>query len=198
MKTDSFAHHFAQICGDCTNSNQVYAKLKENISVEVIWQGDSIQCTKSARTRDCKLCMTERKQIMQALRDDRHKVINRNDDIYAPCKCSTRFHKFTNIHSFALRTRLTQKKVTPKRKKRKNSRNSSSGKRGRRVSFRSPTSNHSPTTPISVSPMPLIDTNVPGFTPRSPSTNPLNIHMAQRIKWNLQQDLETEAGVVNA
>ena len=88
MATDSFANHFAQICGDCTNSNHVRAKLKQNVSVEVIWQGDSIKCTKSARTRDCRICMVERKQIMQALRDDKHKVINENDDIYAACKCT--------------------------------------------------------------------------------------------------------------
>ena len=40
MKTDSFATHFAKICGDCKNSNAVKAKLKEAISVKVIWQGD--------------------------------------------------------------------------------------------------------------------------------------------------------------
>ena len=75
MATDSFANYFAQICGNCTNSNHVREKLKQDISVAVIWQGDSVKCTKSARTRDCRLCMVERKQIMQALRDDKHKVI---------------------------------------------------------------------------------------------------------------------------
>ena len=111
--------HFAKLCGDCTNSNHSRAKLKQVVSVEVIWQGEPIQCTKSARTRACKICMVERKQIMKALRDDKHKVINENDDIYAACKCSTRFHKFAHIDSDALRTRLTQKKVTPKRKSKK-------------------------------------------------------------------------------
>ena len=51
----TFATHFAKIYGDCKNSNEVKAKLKESISVEVIWQGDVIKYTKSARTRKCKL-----------------------------------------------------------------------------------------------------------------------------------------------
>ena len=164
-KTDSFATHFAKICGDCKNSNAVKAKLKEAISVEVIWQGDAIKCTKSARTRDCRLCMMERKQIMQAMCDDKYKVINENDDIYASCKCSTRFHEFTHIHSHALKTRLTQKKVTPKRKGRRTSSSSSSSsskrKCTRHVSPTSPSTDNCQTTPESVSPIPLIDTNVP-------------------------------------
>lgn len=198
MKTDSFATHFAKICGDCKNSNAVKAKLKEAISVKVIWQGDAIKCTKSARTRNCKLCMMERKQIMKAIRDDKHKVINENDDIYASCKCSTRFHEFTNIHSLALKTRLTQKKVTPKRKGRSTSRisSSSSSKRKctRRVSPTSPSTNNRQTTPESVSPIPLIDTNVPWEPYRSPSANPSNLQLAQRRAYeeNLQSFFEAE------
>jgi len=41
---------------------------------------------KTARTRDCRICMKERITIMQALRDDKYKVINDNyaasDQIY--------------------------------------------------------------------------------------------------------------------
>ena len=80
---------------------------------------------KTARTRDCRICMKERITIMQALRDDKYKVINDNSDIYSSCKCQSGFHKFAQIsepHDYyanALRTRLTQKKVTPKRKNRK-------------------------------------------------------------------------------
>ena len=185
MATDSFANHFAQICGDCTTSNHVRAKIKQDVSVEVIWQGDSIKCTKSARTRDCRICMVERKQIMQALRDDKHKVINENDDIYAACKCSSRFHKFTDIHSFALRTRLTQKKVTPNRKKR-NSRGT-----GKKSSSESESPICSPITPV------LIDTNVPGFPYREPCTNPSNLHLAQRRMWDMRQTLESETGIVD-
>lgn len=66
--------------------------------------------------------MKERMPIMQSLRDDKYKVINDNSDIYSSCKCQSGFHKFAQIsepHDYyanALRTRLTQKKVTPKRK----------------------------------------------------------------------------------
>ena len=56
--------------------------------------------------------MVERKQIMQALRDDKRKVIiiNEDDDIYASCKCS----QVTDIHSFVLRTR-SRRKRSPQR-----------------------------------------------------------------------------------
>ena len=102
------------------------------------------------------------------MRDDKHKVINENDDIYAPCKCSTRFHEFTIIHSLALKTRLTQKKVTPKRKRRNTGRNSGRKKYRRHVSPTSPNTDICPTTPESASPIP-IDTNVPGLPYRSPT-----------------------------
>ena len=167
--SDSFAQHFAKQCGNCENSNQIKAKLKQLVSVEVIWQGEAIQCTKSARTRDCKICMRERKQIMQAQRDDKHKVINENDDIYAACKCSTRFHKYDHINAVALRKRLTQKKVTPQKKSKK----------------------AQPTTPESVglleSPLHLTDTNIPGLSYRSPCRNPSNLHLAQWRQWDKEQ-----------
>jgi len=192
MKSDSFAYHFAKLCGDCTNSNQSRAKLKQVVSVEVIWQGEPIQCTKSARTRACKICMVERKQIMKALRDDKHKVINENDDIYAACKCSTRFHKFAHIDSDALRTRLTQKKVTPKRKSKK------------ACGHRKPVpptgqENRQQTTPELVrlleSPNRLIDTNVPGLPYRSPCEHPSNLHLAQRRQWDFEQATQDTQGI---
>ncbi len=61
-------------------------------------------CVSVVGPQIAKICMVEKKQIMKALRDDKHKVINvnENDDIYAACKCSTRFHKFAHIDSDAL------------------------------------------------------------------------------------------------
>ena len=122
QKDDSFSRHFSTYCSDCTNSSQVRTKLKGILDVNILWQGERIQCMKTARTRDCRICMKERMTIMQSLRDDKYKVINDNSDIYSSCKCQSGFHKFAQIsepHDYyanALRTRLTQKKVTPKRK----------------------------------------------------------------------------------
>eukprot|EP00986_Skeletonema_menzelii_P018527 scaffold26653_cov153-Skeletonema_menzelii.AAC.10 len=65
--------------------------------------------------------------------------------------------------SLALKTRLTQKKVTPKVKKRKDCRSSSSSNIKRRVS---------PTSQLELQPIPLIDNNVPGLPYRSPFANP--------------------------
>eukprot|EP00984_Skeletonema_dohrnii_P010737 scaffold4213_cov78-Skeletonema_dohrnii-CCMP3373.AAC.1 len=175
-KSDSFAYHFAKLCGDCTNSNRSRAKLKQVVSVEVIWQGKPIQCTKSARTRACKICMVERKQIMKALRDDKHKVINENDDIYAACKCSTRFHKFAHIDSKSKKACGHRKPAPPAGQE-----------------------NHQQTTPELVrlleSPTRLIDTNVPGLPYRSPCEHPSNLHLAQRRQWDVEQATQENQGI---
>ena len=71
QKDDSFSRHFSTYCSDCTNSNQVRTKLKGILDVNILWQGERIQCMKTARTRDCRICMKERMTIMQSLRDDK-------------------------------------------------------------------------------------------------------------------------------
>jgi len=50
---DAFAKHFAHLCRECGNSNQVKAKLKEIMKPTILWQGDRIQCMKSAKTMVC-------------------------------------------------------------------------------------------------------------------------------------------------
>ena len=70
---------------------------------------------KSSRTAQCMICMTERIKILHRMRTDRSKIMNDNSDIYASCKCASRFHKFSRIDSKTLRTRITQKKVTSTR-----------------------------------------------------------------------------------
>ena len=44
------------------------------------------------------------------MRTDKSKVINDNSDIFAPCKCKSKFHKFSH-NDPTLTTRKTQKKV---------------------------------------------------------------------------------------
>ena len=138
-------------------------KLKENLSAKVIWQGDAIQCTKSARTRNCKLCMTERKANYASMSDDKHKVINENDDINAACKCSTRYL----LHW----RRAWRRKKSPLKER-----------RGRiaevvAVVTSKGESHHKPAR--TAAPLHhrihLIDNNVPGLPYRSPFVNPRQV-----------------------
>ena len=39
----------------------------ENVKIEIIWKGNRSRCMKSTCTLDCKICMMERKEILQAL-----------------------------------------------------------------------------------------------------------------------------------
>jgi hypothetical protein len=57
---------------------------------------------KYAKTMNCKMCMVERKEILQRMKTNKHKLINDNSDIFAR-------------YSTTLMTRLTHKKVTSTR-----------------------------------------------------------------------------------
>jgi len=181
-KADAFAKHFANLCRNCTNSNQVKAKMKEIMTPTILWQGDRIQCMKSSRTAQCKICMTERIEILHRMRTDRSKIMNDNSDIYASCKCASRFHKFRRIDCKTLRTRITQKKVTSTRhSKQRRSRFSFSNTKLNSPSSKSSTSICSPcnsrasppppTTPVTPEPASppnegfLIDVNLFDYQP---------------------------------
>ena len=182
-RADAFAKHFAQHCRDCSTSNEVRKKLKTIVTPTIIWQGDSIRCAKTARTLQCKICMTERKEILCRFpTGDKSKIMNDNSDIYSSCKCKGRFHRFgRKLHIETLRTRSPQKKVNSTR---------SSKPRRARFSFNlssprycQPTNEEAPVTPEPASPQEtpvfLIDTNVPGLPWRPPSANPSNLELAQ-------------------
>ena len=110
-KADSFAKHFAQQCRECTSHHQVRAKMKKIMEPKILWQGDRILCMKSSRTLRCKICMTERKEILKRFEKTKNQVINDNSDIFSSCKCGSRFHKFARIldTETTLRMRPTQK-----------------------------------------------------------------------------------------
>ena len=182
-KADAFSKHFANHCRDCKNSNEVKARMKEIMEPRILWQGDRIQCMKSSRTMQCKLCMVERTEILHRFRTDKSKIMNDNSDIFASCKCNSRFHKFARVENTTLRTRMTQKKVTSTRQ---------SKQRRSRFSFNlnSPslrsTNRSPPETPITpepasppVTPVFLLDTNIPGLPYRTPTANPTNLELAQ-------------------
>ena len=115
-KADAFTKHFANHCRECKTSHEVRAKMKKIMRPRILWQGDRIQCMKSAKTASCKICMVERKEILHRFRNEKSKIMNDNSDIYASCTCGTRFHKFGRyLTNRTLRTRRTQKKVTSTR-----------------------------------------------------------------------------------
>jgi hypothetical protein len=110
-RADAFAKHFAQHCRDCSTSNEVRQKLKTIVTPTIIWQDDGIRCAKTARTLQCKICMTERKEILHRFCTDKSKIMNDNSDIYSSCKCKGIFHRFgRKLHIETLRKRSPQKK----------------------------------------------------------------------------------------
>ena len=191
---DAYAKHFAQLCRDLPTKNEVNAKLKEIMVPSILWQGDRIQCMKSAKTWNCKICMVERMEILHRMRTDKDKIMNDNSDIFAACKCGARFHKFTNrIDLPTLRTRLTQKKVSSTRhsKQRRLSSRFSFNLNSTRASRR--TSNP-PVTPEQESPpetpVLLLDTNIPGL-PRRPLrrfSEVTNLEIAQMRSYEAMQE----------
>jgi len=66
--SDAFSKHFANLCRECNNSNEVRAKMKTLMIPTILWQGNRIQCMKSSRTLQCKMYMVERKEILSRFR----------------------------------------------------------------------------------------------------------------------------------
>ena len=188
---DAFSKHFAQLCKDCANSNEVSAKMKKIMVPSIIWQGDRIQCMKSSRTLRCNICMVERNELLSRFRNNKRDVINDNSDIFSSCKCMSNFHKFIRTIEPTLRTRMTQKKVTSKRKSTSNRRRSRLYKRQRRKSSASsPISTCLPCSPSSTSVSSIesaslsetpgfLDTNVPWSPHKSPNVQPTNLQLAR-------------------
>jgi hypothetical protein len=186
-RADAFAKHFADHCRDCNSSNEVRKKLKQIVSPTIIWQGDTIRCMKTARTLQCKICMTERKEILHRFRSDKTKIMNDNSDIYSSCKCKGRFHKFgRKLRIETLRTRSPQKKVSSTQTSKPNRSRISFNLASPR--FCQPTNEEAPVTPEPASPQEtpvfLIDTNVPGLPWRPPSANPSNLELMQLQQYN--------------
>jgi len=55
----------------------------------------SNKCMKSHKNLNCVLCIKERREIWKRWREDRDKLINDKTEMYGPCQCRTRFHRFT-------------------------------------------------------------------------------------------------------
>ena len=124
-KVDSFSKHFANLCRECNNYNEVRAKMKSIMEPSIVWKGNRILCMKSARTLQCKICMMERITILRQMDEDKTMVINDNPDIYSSCKCGSQFHKFfrkvttdTEDAFGAEKSQLKSKRKKHQRKKR--------------------------------------------------------------------------------
>ena len=91
---DSFAKHFAHLCRQCTDQDEVREEMKKLLEIKILWKGERIQCMKSTRTMKCKLCMKERRIILDRFDEDKKKIINDRSDIYSFCKCKSEFHEF--------------------------------------------------------------------------------------------------------
>ena len=63
------------------------------MKIEVIWQGNPIQCTKTFKTHACQLCMKERISILRHIHKDPTSMINRRNEIYGTCRHNARFHR---------------------------------------------------------------------------------------------------------
>ena len=169
---------------ECNNSNEVHSKVKRIMKLTIIWQGDGIRgCMKSVRTLQCKICMTERKEILSRFRTDRSKVMNENSDIYSSCKCGGRFHKFVRSITTTLTTRMTQKKSKSSRKKSKKKSRRSFPKTSRQSSPQSECSlcysSGMETLCTQCNPTQLFDNKVPGLSYRTLSANPARLEVAQ-------------------
>ena len=180
-RADAFAKHFANYCQDCTTSNQVKQRLKPIIKPKLsgkgaesnVWNLRELENVLSAWWKGSKLSTVSARTNTKSLN---------TSDIYSPCKCSSKFHKFKHDSTMALRTRLTQNEVTPnKRSKKKNRKHSK---------LATPNASSSkPVTPESgelfpESPPELIDTNVPWAPYRTPCANPPRLHLEQRKEWD--------------
>ena len=73
--------------------------MKEMIEVKIIWQGEQIKCMKSHKKLNCNLCMKERLEILKLWNDDKLKLINEKHELYGPCQCNTRFHRFVRTNT---------------------------------------------------------------------------------------------------
>ena len=161
---------------------------------KIVWKGERIQCMKSARTSRCKLCMKERREILERFQNGRKLLINDNSDIFSSCKCGAKFHKFireVNLQE-ALRTRSTQKKVKPsklsKQLRKKNpprfdfseiTNQTNVYTPCRSVGVTSPSSVEEPASSLPMMPVIFYDTNVPGLPYRTPTSNPTRLELAQ-------------------
>ena len=95
--SSSFAKHMAEHFKESKKQEDFKIEAKDVrdqlISVEVIWQGNPISCTKSFGKTSCTLCKRERCLILEGLNNNKQKMMNSRNELFGACRHKTRFHR---------------------------------------------------------------------------------------------------------
>ena len=112
IKSDTFAKHFASHFEKGTKLNN--KEVRNTMTIDTLWEGNPISCTKSFGKLSCTLCMKERLHILKALGDkDETRLINSNNELYGACRHKPKFHRFTHYTSSTDDGQKVQKEVVP-------------------------------------------------------------------------------------
>ena len=91
----SFAKHFVSYFPK--NSKLYIKNVREKVSMEILWKGNPISCTKTFGRLNCSLFMKERLDIINVLWDNAEKrLINSNNELYGACRHKPKFHRYIN------------------------------------------------------------------------------------------------------
>ena len=94
IKSDTFAKHFASHFEKGTKLNN--KEVRNTMTIDTLWEGNPISCTKSFGKLSCTLCMKERLHILKALGDkEETRLINSNNELYGACRHKPKFHRYT-------------------------------------------------------------------------------------------------------
>ena len=88
--TDSFAKHFVRHFISQPKAGQI----REVCNLKILYTFNPFSFTRGARTFECRLCMGEKMEILDARKKNAKCLINKNSDIYGPCRHRTKFHRF--------------------------------------------------------------------------------------------------------
>ena len=100
LSADSFAKHFAN--QDTREGEGATVKqVRDCTTVEILWKGNAISCSKSFSKLNCNLCMKERLEILKAMKQQPKKLINSCNELYGACRHRPVFHRYTNYTTSA-------------------------------------------------------------------------------------------------
>ena len=72
-------------------------QVREKIKIDIIWQGNPINCMKSFKSFGCTLCNKERCEIIKRTLKNDNKTMNYCSEIYGACRHNAKFHRFINM-----------------------------------------------------------------------------------------------------
>ena len=82
------------------DKNEMYAWIRSNWRVEIVYRGSVITNMKSAGTKNCNLCMQERIQLFYAFHKKKtpnNNLMNSRTEMYGKCTCKTRFLRLVAV-----------------------------------------------------------------------------------------------------